>query len=88
MNILEKLRCQGFRKWASIPEEVIVKKYGEEKIAAMVVEDAIDHMFREAMAQEKLIPVAQAELSEIISQNPISKNESRSISWYRNKRWI
>lgn len=74
-HVIEYLRknwdIKWFRKWASIPEEVIVKKYGEEKIAAMVVEDAIDHMFREAMAQEKLIPVAQAELSEIISQNPI-----------------
>jgi len=37
----------------------------------MVVEDAIDHMFREALKQENLIPMGQAEVVEVISQNPI-----------------
>jgi FKBP-type peptidyl-prolyl cis-trans isomerase (trigger factor) len=37
----------------------------------MIVEDAIDHMFREALRQEKLVPIAEAEITEVISQNPI-----------------
>lgn len=74
-HVIEYLRknadIKGFRKWASIPEAIIVQKYGEEKIAAMIVEDAIDHMFKEAMRQENLVPVAQAEITEVISQSPI-----------------
>ncbi len=74
-HVIEYLRknadIKGFRKGADIPEAIIVQKYGEEKIATMIVEDAIDHMFQEAMRQEKLIPMAQAEISEVISQNPI-----------------
>jgi trigger factor len=74
-HVIEYLRknadIKGFRKGADIPEAIIVQKYGEEKIATMIVEDAIDHMFQEAMRQEKLIPMAQAEITEVISQNPI-----------------
>lgn len=74
-HVIEYLRknadIKGFRKWASIPEAIIVQKYGEEKIAAMIVEDAIDHMFKEAMRQENLVPVAQAEITEVVSQSPI-----------------
>lgn len=74
-HVIEYLRknadIKGFRKWADIPEAIIVQKYGEEKIAAMIVEDAIDHMFREALRQEKLVPIAEAEITEVISQNPI-----------------
>lgn len=74
-HVIEHLRknadIKGFRKGASIPEAIIVQKYGEEKISAMVVEDAIDHMFREAIRQGNLVPMAQAEITEVVSQNPI-----------------
>ncbi|MDD4151379.1 MAG: trigger factor, partial [Candidatus Gracilibacteria bacterium] len=72
MEYLEKnAEIKGFRKGAKIPEAVIVQKYGEDKINAMIVEDAIDHMFREALKEENLIPMGQAEVIEVISQNPI-----------------
>lgn len=60
-----------FRKWANIPENVIVKHYWDEHINAMTVESAIDDLYREALKKEKIMPVAQAEISEVVSQSPL-----------------
>ena len=43
---------KGFRKWAKIPENVIEKHYGEEQIMNMVVEAAIDELFKKALRDE------------------------------------
>ena len=61
---------KGFRK-GHITEPVIIKHYGEEYIAQMTIDFAIDKVYREALRQEKLLPVAQWELKEVISQNPM-----------------
>ena len=61
---------KGFRK-GHITEPMIIKHYGEEYVAQMTVDFAIDKVYREALKQEKLMPVAQWELKEVISQNPM-----------------
>lgn len=61
----------GFRKWAKVPESVIIKHYGEKHIASMTVESAIDDLYKQALKKENIIPVAQAEISEVVSQSPI-----------------
>jgi FKBP-type peptidyl-prolyl cis-trans isomerase (trigger factor) len=50
---------------------VIIKQYGDEYISSLAIEYAIDFMYQEALKKEKLLPVAQAEILEVISQNPI-----------------
>lgn len=74
-KVIEDLRknanIKGFRKGANIPEDIIVKNYGEEAIAQMTVERAIDGLYREALKSEKLLPVSQAEIQEILSQDPL-----------------
>lgn len=67
----DKAEIKGFRKGANIPEEILVKHYSEEQIAAMTVEFAIDSVYQKALMEEKLIPVAQGEIKEIISQSPL-----------------
>ena len=62
---------KGFRKWAAIPESVIVKNYSEEQILGMTVEQAIDDLFKKALRQEKIVPVAQADIKEVVSQSPL-----------------
>jgi trigger factor len=37
----------------------------------MVIDHAIDHIFQNAIRKENLIPVAQAEVVEIISESPL-----------------
>jgi FKBP-type peptidyl-prolyl cis-trans isomerase (trigger factor) len=62
---------QGFRKGAKIPENVLVRKYGEEAINKMTIDFAIDNMYRSALSKEKLMPVAQGQIKEIISESPL-----------------
>lgn len=72
---LEKnAEIKGFRKGTKIPESVLVRQYGEEYIANLTVEFGIDTLYKAALRQEKLIPVAQAEIKEVISQNPLKIN--------------
>jgi len=60
-----------FRKGSNIPENIIVKHYGEEYINNMIVDFAIDDLYKKALMQEKIVPVAQWEIKEIISQSPL-----------------
>jgi len=62
---------KGFRKGAKIPEDVIIKEFGEERILQMTVEQAIDGLYKEALKKEKLMPVSQAEITEVVSQDPL-----------------
>lgn len=62
---------KGFRKWAKIPEDVIVKEFGEQVILQMTIEKAIEGVYRDTLKKEKLMPVSQAEIQEVISQDPL-----------------
>ena len=69
-HLIDNADIKGFRK-GHVTEEVIVKNYGEEYISQMTVDFAIDKVYRDALTQEKLYPVAQGEIKEIISQSPM-----------------
>jgi trigger factor len=72
---LEKnAEIKGFRKGAKIPEALIVRQYGEEYITNLTVEFGIDVLYKAALREEKLIPIAQAEIKEVISQSPLKIN--------------
>jgi len=60
-----------FRKWATIPEDVIVRQFGEDVILQMTVEKAIEGVYRDTLKKENLMPVSQAEIQEVISQDPL-----------------
>lgn len=62
---------KGFRKGTPIPEEVIVRQFGEEVIAQMTIEKAIEWVYRDTLRKEKLMPVSRAEIQEVISQDPL-----------------
>ena len=62
---------KGFRKGASIPEDVIVRQFGEDVILQMTIEKAIEWVYRDTLRKEKLMPVSQAEIQEVISQDPL-----------------
>ncbi|MFK7780379.1 MAG: trigger factor [Candidatus Gracilibacteria bacterium] len=62
---------KGFRKGAKIPENILVRQYGDEYINKMVIDFAIDGIYRAALSKEKIMPVAQAEIKEILSESPL-----------------
>ena len=70
-NIRQNADIKGFRKGAHIPEEVIVKMYGEEKIAAFIVDEALGKLYSQALKENSLLPIAQGEVVEVISQSPL-----------------
>ena len=69
--ISDNTEIQGFRKWANIPENILVKKVWEERVNETVINFAIDDLYRKALIESKLVPVAQWEITEIISQDPL-----------------
>lgn len=62
---------KGFRKWAEIPEEIIVRQFWEEDINHRAIDYAIDKMYKESLMKEKLVPVAQGQVTEIVSESPL-----------------
>ena len=58
-NIRKNADIKGFRKGANIPEEIIVKMYGEERIATLVVEEALSKLYTQALKDNSLLPIAQ-----------------------------
>ena len=67
----QNAEIKGFRKGAKIPENILLRQFGEEHINKMTIDFAIDSMYRDALRQEKIMPVAQAEIKEIISESPL-----------------
>ena len=67
----ENTEIKGFRKWANIPENILVKQVGESRVNETIVNFAIDDLYRKALLESKVVPVAQGEIKEIISQNPL-----------------
>ncbi len=69
--IRKNATVKGFRKGASIPDDVILKNYSEEYINELTVSNALDQIYQEALKKEKILPIAQGEVKEIISQDPL-----------------
>ena len=62
---------KGFRKGTKIPENILVRQYGEEHITKLTIEFAIDDIYRTALKKENLIPVAEGQIKEIVSESPL-----------------
>lgn len=70
-HLQKNAEIKGFRKGSNIPENVVIKHFWEEHINRMAVDFSIDSLYKESLRKEWLIPVAQWEIKEIISENPL-----------------
>ncbi len=70
-NIAKNATIKWFRKWANIPETVIVKEYWEERISQMIVDEALNHLYRQALKDNNIMPISQWEIVEIVSESPL-----------------
>ena len=68
--LTENADIKWFRK-GHIKENMLVKHYWEDYISQMTVDFSIDDVYRDALKKEKLLPVAQWEIKEVISQSPM-----------------
>lgn len=67
----KNVQVKGFRKGATIPQDVLVKHLGEDTLAQMTIERAIDSVYKDTLRTEKLMPVGQAQITEVISESPL-----------------
>lgn len=70
-KIKETADIKGFRKWANIPDEIIVKQYGEAYILNITIDEALNVLYAQALRDNNIIPVSQWEIKEIVSQTPL-----------------
>lgn len=70
-NISKNASIKWFRKWANIPEAVIVKEYWEERISQLIVDEALNSLYSEALRKNNIMPISQWEIVEISSQSPL-----------------
>ena len=50
-DVEKNATIKWFRKWAKIPEEVIVREVVEERLSSMTLEKAMDNIYRNAHRQ-------------------------------------
>lgn len=67
----QNANIKGFRKGVHIPDEIILKQYNEEYIAELTVSMALDSVYQDALKKEKIFPVSQGEVQEVVSQDPL-----------------
>lgn len=70
-DIRKNADIKGFRKGSNIPDEVIMKNYSEERISALMVDEALNKLYGEALRENNILPIAQWEIKEIKSQDPL-----------------
>lgn len=70
-HLQKNAEVKWFRKGSVIPENIIVKQFWEEYINRMAIDFSIDTMYRDSLRKESLIPVAQWEIKEIVSESPL-----------------
>lgn len=70
-NIRNNATIKGFRKGAHIPEEVIVKEYGEDMIRERTVNTLLDKIYHKALQKEGIIPVSAGSVKSVVSESPL-----------------
>lgn len=70
-NIRNNASVKGFRKGSQIPEEVIVKEYGEELIRDRAVNLLLDKIYAKALQKEGIVPVSPGSVKQIVSESPL-----------------
>lgn len=70
-HIRKNASIKGFRKGAHIPEEIIVKEYGEDMIRERAVNLLLDKIYHKALQKEGIVPVSAGAVKEIKSECPL-----------------
>lgn len=73
--VIEEIRLKGKVKWfkagSNIPEHVILREYGEAGIEQQALDQVVGKLYPKVLKKENIIPVAQAQITEVKSTNPI-----------------
>lgn len=69
--IRKNANIKGFRKGAHIPEDVIIKEYGEDMIRERAVNMLLDKIYQKALQKEGIVPVSAGAVKEVKSESPL-----------------
>lgn len=69
-EISQNANIKWFRKWATIPEEVLEKTYWKEMIEAQAIDEMINMIYPKALKKENIIPTWPANLKDLKSKDP------------------
>lgn len=70
-HLKEHANLKGFRKGGHIPDDLIVKQFGEAAITEHAVDDYVNSVYRKALLKENIIPVGSGEITKVVSLSPI-----------------
>ncbi|GAB0175073.1 MAG: trigger factor [Candidatus Altimarinota bacterium] len=70
-EIRTKGKVKGFKQGSAIPESVIVREYGEAAIEQQALDQVVGKIYPKVLKKENIIPVAQGQITEVKSTNPI-----------------
>lgn len=70
-EIRTKGKVKGFKQGTAIPEHVIIREYGEAAIEQQALDQVVGKIYPKVLKKENIIPVAQGNITEMKSTNPI-----------------
>ena len=69
-ELKNRISLKWFRK-GNVPNEAIIKEYGEKNIEAEALQSFMDDYYQKVLKKENIIPTGSASIKEIRSTNPI-----------------
>ena len=73
--VIEKIRTEGrvkgFKKGSNIPDNVIVREYGEEFIQNQALDHVVEKLYPKMLKKDNILPIAPGKITEVKSLDPI-----------------
>gem|GEM_PF-805676 len=70
-QLRQEVKIPGFRPGVEVPEAIFLKHVGEDRIATMTIDKALQKIYTQALQDHQLRPLTAGELVEIVSQDPL-----------------
>ena len=74
-HVIEEIRTKGkvkgFKQGSNIPDNVIIREYGETMIEQQALDVIVGKIYPKILKKENIIPVAAGQITEVTSTTPI-----------------
>jgi len=70
-KLRKSVKIPGFRPGSTIPDDILIKHVGSDRIENEMIEEALQKMYTDALQEHNIRPLARGELVNILSQDPL-----------------
>jgi len=70
-KLRKSVKIPGFRPGVEIPEDILIKHVGSDRIENEMIDEALQKMYTSALQEHNIRPLARGELVKVISQDPL-----------------